>query len=112
SQFIENLAHRMKIEVLTFAQTPREIADNLPVESGLSWRLNRFVVLDHAPLKARHGPFVFGPAIAGQHDIRQFRRLRKEEIGHHEQVESTQSSLDRMLIGQRDHWIRADQKTG
>src|SRR5205814_9679200 len=58
-QFIEYLARGLKVKVLTFAQAPCQVADDLGVNSGLARGINRLVIFNHAPSQARTCPFSF-----------------------------------------------------
>src|SRR5579875_3005811 len=111
-QFIEDVARRVKIEVLPFAQATRQFADNLPVAPRLARGINSLVIFDNAALQRGYSAFVLGPHIARENNIGQFRRLGEEEISHDEEIQVAQRSLDRVLVGQRYHWIGADHEAG
>src|SRR6266516_1377898 len=102
----------MEVEVGSLAQTSCQFAYNLPIASRFSWQLNGLVVLNHAPLQAGDSTLILCPHIAGQHDIRQLCCLGEEEIGDNQQIESSQRPLDGMLVGERNHEIRANHEAG
>src|SRR5579862_8610107 len=100
----------MEVEVLSLAQTARQFTNDLPVYARLSRRIDGLIIFDYSSLEAGDGPFILGPYRSWQHDIGQFSGFGEEEVCYHEEVQSSQCSLNCVLVGQGDHWIRANHK--
>src|SRR5579859_162488 len=109
---LEDVALPFVGEVLAFAEPPREVADNIPIQTRFVGWVYRFVVFDDTPFETGDGAFVFGPDITRQHHIGKLRRLGEKEVADDEEIQPAQGTLDGMLVGQRDHRVRADHEAG
>src|SRR5262249_14444373 len=58
-QFLKDLLRRAEVEETALAQSPRQIADNLPVAPGFAGGIDRLADADDAALRTSHGPLVF-----------------------------------------------------
>ena len=108
AQFVEDLARLAKREILLFAQSARQVADDIGVAAGVGGRINGFPNVEHASLRVAGDAFFLLLKTARQHHVGVARRLGKKEIGDAEELKLFESLAREVRIGQRHQRVEAN----